>query len=390
MKFFLIFFLIIFQFSSTIYAEEYDGYEVYELKSEVISASDEEEVYDDYLPYIIQKIKIKILDDRFKNQEYNVVYSLEDGVNSRLPLYEKLKVGDIVYAYGTYENGKLSVEAVAYYDITPWVIILVIIFSLLILIFGRKNGLKALISLALTIFLIFAFLVPAILASKNAIICTIILCSIVIVATFIMISGLSKKTLVAIIGTTSGIFVAGILGLIFSNAMRLTGVNEHARMISTIIPENQEMINFKDVLFSAIMISAMGACMDIGMSISSALCELKQKKPNISQKELMKSGMNIGRDVMGTMANTLILAYVGSAMLCILLYNVNGFDLPTILHQEDISNEVLKSLAGSIGLTCTVPLTATFGGLIIGKSNIKNEEAKTESSKDNEVRFFKG
>ena len=364
----------------------YDGFEALELYSEVIEAGDAEEEQDEYISYIIQKVKVRILDKRFKDEEYDVIYSLQDATNTRLPLYTKLKVGDKVYVYGIYENNVLDVQAVSYYDITPWVVILFIIFAILIVLIGRKNGLKALASLILTVVLIFAYLIPAILDSRNPILCTVLLCTIVIVLTFIIIGGLKKKTLVAIIGTTAGVVAAAVLGSAFSHAMRLTGVNEHARMISIMVNEEKAMIDFKGVLLSAIMISAMGACMDIGMSISSALTELKEKKPDLTQKELIKSGMNIGKDVMGTMTNTLILAYVGSAMLCILLYNVNGFDLPNILHQEDISNEIIKSLAGSIGLVCTIPFTAVFGGLIIGKADKKKEDIE----KPIPVKFFQG
>ena len=172
--------------------------------------------------------------------------------------------------------------------------------------------------------------------------------------------------------------------------MRLTGINEHARMISVSIPEEREMIDFKDIMLAGIMISALGACMDVGMSIASAISELKEKKPELASKELIKSGMNIGKDVMGTMTNTLILAYVGSAMLCILLYNINGFDLPFILNAEDITTEILKSLSGSIGLVCTIPLTAIFGGIIIGNSKIKTKKENKEEFKEIPVKFFNG
>lgn len=391
-----ILFILFFVFSlisNTANAIVYDGYEALELYAEVIEAGESREENDEYMSYIVQDIKVKILDERFENEEYNIVYALQDGMNTRLPLYSKLKVGDRVYVYGIYENNKLQIDAVSYYDITPWVILLFAIFALLIIIIGRKNGIKALISLLLTIILVFAFLIPAILDSKDPIIYTVMLCAVVIVVTFIIISGFKKKTLVAIIGTTAGVIASALMGVLFSNLMRLTGINEHARMISTIVSEEKEMINFKGVLLSAIMISAMGACMDIGMSISSALSELKDKKPDLTSKELIKSGMNIGKDVMGTMTNTLILAYVGSAMLCILLYNVNGFDLPNILHQEDISNEVLKSLAGSIGLICTIPFTAIFGGLIIGSNKSeKNVSSPTKKEEDIDipVKFFQG
>lgn len=374
-----------------------DDFESLNVYSEVIEAGKPEEIDDGYYKTIGQKIRIKVLDKRFLGKEYSVIYYLEDGINSRLPLYDELKVGDKVYAYGTLENGILQVDAISYYDKTPWVLLIFLIFAGLIVLIGRKNGLKALISLVLTILMIFWLLIPGILSGKNIIILTVGVCSVVILVTFIIVSGFTKKTLIAIIGTIGGIVAAAIIGALFSHLMRLTGINEHARMISVAYAGEGEMISFKNVMLSAIMISAMGACMDVGMSIASALNELKSKKKDITKRELIKSGMNIGRDVMGTMTNTLILAYVGSAMLCILLYNINGFDLSFVLNAEDITDEVLKSLSGSIGLVATIPITAILGGILLGsgmvsnKDGIKQQDNKVENENiEIPVKYFKG
>lgn len=379
--------------SNICFAEEYDGYEAYNLYAKVIQAGEEEKYNDGYSEYIVQKLKVEIIDSRFKGEQFDIIYYLEDGLNTRLPLYDKFKVGDKLYVYGIYENGNLTVDAASYYDKIPWIVAIVSIYAILIALIGGKKGLKALIGLVITVILIFNILVPAILNGYNSILITVLICSLVILITFLIISGFKRKTWVAIIGTVAGVVMAGLIGGIFGHAMRLTGINEHARMISVAIPEERSMIDFKDVMLSAIMISALGACMDVGMSIASAISEIKEKKPDLTAKDLIKSGMNIGKDVMGTMTNTLILAYVGSAMLCILLYNVNGFDLSFILNSEDITVEVLKSLSGSIGLVCTIPLTAIFGGVIIGNSKIDSSSSKKESKEDNveiPVNYFKG
>ena len=376
--------------SNISYAEEYDGYEAYNLYAKVIEASEEEDYTDEYASYKIQRIKVEILDNRFKGEKFDIIYYLEDGINTRLPLYDTFKVGDRLYVYGIYENGVLNVEAASYYDKTPWIIVIAGIYAVLIAIMGGKKGLRAIVGLAITIVLIFKVLVPAILAGYNSILITILVCSLVIFITFIIISGFNKKTWVAIIGTVAGVIMAGLIGGIFGYGMRLTGINEHARMISVAIPEERNMISFKDIMLSAIMISALGACMDVGMSISSSISEIKEKKPELKAKELIKSGMNIGKDVMGTMTNTLILAYVGSAMLCILLYNVNGFDLSFILNSEDITVEVLKSLSGSIGLVCTIPLTALFSGLIIGNNKTETKKNDAKENEEIPVNYFKG
>ena len=311
-------------------------------------------------------------------------------MNSRLPLYHKLKVGDKVYAYGIYENGVLDVTAISYYDKTGWIILLFAIFAFLISVIGGKNGVKALFVLIITVLLIFSVLVPGILDGKNVILLTVIICSFTIVVSFLIISGLNKKTFVAIIGTIGGIIVAAFLGSIFGTFMRLTGINEEARMISVSISEEKEMINFRNIMLSAIMISAMGACMDVSMSISSSLWELKDAKKDITKSEIIKSGMNIGKDVMGTMTNTLILAYVGSAMLTILLYSINQFDLTFVLNAEDISDEILKSMAGSIGLIATIPITAILSGVLFEKDKVESKEDKPKEDEEIKLNYFKG
>ena len=397
----IVLFISIILFHSIVFAEEMSGdfgadfslidqYETYNLYSEVIEAGDVCDYHDGYATYKIQEVRIRILDDRFKNKEFDIIYYLEDGMNTRLPLYDKLYVGDRVYAYGIFENNKLTVDSIAYYDKTPWIIGLCSIFALLIIIIGGKNGIKALISLAITILLIFGVLIPGILAGKNVLLLTVLICSLVILISFIIISGFTRKTLVAILGTICGILLAALLGGSFENAMRLSGINEHARMISVAIDSSQEMISFKNIMLSAIMISAMGACMDVGMSIASSINEIKKKKPSITKSELIKSGMTIGKDVMGTMTNTLILAYVGSAMLCILLYSINEFDLSFVLNAEDITDEILKSLCGSIGLIATIPITALIGGALIGGSKYQIPNDKKQEEVEIPVKYFNG
>jgi uncharacterized membrane protein len=392
----ILLFLILF---STAYADVIDpddepvsfieDYETYNLYAEVIKAGEKETMNDGYAEYVVQNVRVKILDKRFYGKEYDIVYYLEDGMNTRLPLYDMLKVGDKVYCYALYENDVLDVTAISYYDKTIWIAIICVLFMLAVILIGGKNGVKAIVGLLITMVFIFGLLVPGILGGMNIILLTILVCSLVICSTFLIISGINRKTLIAIVGTVGGICLAGIIGAVFGHLMRLTGINEHARMISTAISEEREMISFKNIMLSAIMISAMGACMDVAMSISSALNELKEKRPDMNRAELIKSGMNIGKDVMGTMTNTLILAYVGSAMLCILLYNVNGFDLTFVLNAEDISDEVLKSLAGSMGLVATIPITALLGGTILSLKKSKKASTKKEEP-EIPVNYFKG
>ncbi len=384
------------------------------LKGVVIEASEAFDYDNGYSTAKAQRLKVKITDKcdngQFYGTIYDMIYYLEDDYNSSLPLYAPLKVKDSVHVYANFENGQLVGEAaVEYYDKTGWLILILCLFGGAILLIGGMKGLKALISLVLTVALIFWILIPGILEKQNPLILTIFVCSLTILITFLIVSGFHKKTFAAIMGTISGVVVAGLIGAIFSNAMLLTGVNEHARMLS-VSPkalENMEegstkMFDFTGIMLSGIMISALGACMDVGMSIASSLSELKKENPAMTKGRLIKSGMNIGKDVMGTMTNTLILAYVGSALCCILLYAANDMPLVTVLNQEEISMELLKSLAGSIGLVFTIPLTAVISGLIMGsdfsnseKKKIANEKSfikRKQSHTDEEVKikYFNG
>ena len=141
--------------SSISYAEEYDGYDAYNLYAKVIEAREEEDYTDEYASYKIQRLKVEILDSRFKGERFDIIYYLEDGINTRLPLYDTFKVGDKLYVYGIYEDGVLKVEAASYYDKTPWIIVIAGIYAVLIAIKGRKKGLRAIVGLAITIVLIF-------------------------------------------------------------------------------------------------------------------------------------------------------------------------------------------------------------------------------------------
>lgn len=200
-------------------------------------------------------------------------------------------------------------------------------------------------------------MIKGIYNGENAVKMSLITCGLVVIGTFIIIGGgLNKKIITAALGTFGGVLTAGIVSIIFNNVAKMTGAYEDALQLSI----NSTLINFnfKQILFAGILISTLGACMDVGMSIASSLDEIKQKNPEITWKELFKSGMNIGRDVIGTMTNTLILAYVGSSLTLILLFLVCNMNLYEILNKETIAEEVVTAIAGSMGVVYTVPITS--------------------------------
>lgn len=243
-----------------------------------------------------------------------------------------------------------------YIRITP-LLWLLGVFCVLIVVFSRMQGVKTLISLAYTCISVFAVLLPAILNGHNIYLWAILVCVFITVMTLSIISGFNAKAVCACIGCVSGVLAAGLIVVIMQKFLHMTGMlEEESIYLLTLRP--QDPIDLKAIIFAMIIVGAVGAVMDVSMSISSSLYELRRKSPLIKPRELMRSGFTIGRDMMGTMANTLVLAYIGSSLTCVLLLVANNADLNQVINKEVIIADILQALAGSLGMLLTLPLTS--------------------------------
>ena len=320
-----------------------------------------------------QDVKVRILEGKYKGQEFETKYCISYDINGNIDSYS-LEPGNKANTQITVEDGKITNVVILNYERAPVIYIMIGIFFLVILLIGRTKGIKAIIAFVLTIIAIFFVMLQSIINGQSAILMSIVVSVGIIIITFVIISGFSKKTLTAIIGTSGGVICAGMTALIVGAAAKLSGVNEEAIFLSA---NTQNLIfNFKELLFAGIVISSLGACMDVGMSIASALDELKEKKPDIGKFELIKSGMNIGGDIIGTMTNTLILAYIGGAINIVLLYIVEQFSINEIINIEIIATDVISAITASLGVMFTVPITAVVYGLLNKKNNNKEDNIK--------------
>ena len=272
--------------------------------------------------------------------------------NGQLPVSE----GDKLFIFQTGSPQEESWEAGEFYR-SDAILLLAGLFLLGLLLFGRRKGLMTILSLVLTCLAVFVVFVPAILAGYNAYAVSVITCLFIIAMTLSLVSGPSKKSLAAALGCAGGVAVAGILSVVMDKLMKLTGyLNDETMYVSLLNEANP--IDLKGIVFAAIVIGAMGATMDVAMDISSSLFEIHRKVPEISYSHLVQSGFTIGRDIMGTMANTLILAYIGSSLTTVLLYASYQASLSQLLNRELIIVELLQALSGSIGILCTIPISA--------------------------------
>lgn len=326
----------------------------------------------------VQDVKLEVLEGEFKGEilksTYNVSYDL-DGKLEGYPLNNGNKVGIQIST----EDGEIKDVIVQDIIRQDYIILMIIVFFALIIAIGKIQGVKAIISLILTIIGIFGVMLPAIINGMSPILISILVSVGIIVLSFLIISGVNKKAITAALGTSGGVIFAGIMAAIFGIMAKLSGAQEEALYLSM---NTQNIIfNYRELLFAGIVIAALGACMDVGMSIASALDELKQKNPEMSKKDIIKSGMNIGRDVIGTMTNTLILAYVGGALSLVLLYMVNNMSISDIFNTERIATDAISSIAASMGVVFTVPITAAVYSLLSGHTIITHKTVNKEDGR---------
>ncbi len=249
------------------------------------------------------------------------------------------------------------------------ILILIGIFVVIILLIGRWKGVNTLLSLAFTFCFVFFVFVPAVMSGYNAYLWSCVTCVFTIVMTLILINSISKKTIATIIGCISGTVIAALGTAIMSEVLGLTGyVDEHSYYLTLLNTETP--IDLTAIIFAAITIGAVGAIMDVAMDLSSSLYELSEQVPDMTFGKLCKSGFSIGRDIMGTMANTLVLAYIGSSLSCIMIlltYTASSLDL---LSREVIVVELLQAVVGSLAILLTVPCTIVICGILyIGHNN---------------------
>lgn len=256
------------------------------------------------------------------------------------------------------------------YDRTMTLLWVTLIFLLLILLIGRGKGVATIIALVFTVLSVFYVFIPSILKGRNIYVSTIIVGSFIIVISLIMMNGASKKTLCAIVGNLGGVVVAGLIAYMVNKSLNLSGfVDEDFIFLTYLDIENP--IDLVAIIWSGIVIGSLGAVMDVAMSIASAMNELSVNMEEKTFSRMLKSGMNIGQDTIGTMTNTLILAYVGSSLATVLLLTAYNKDLLYLFSLEMIVVEVLQAMVGSMGIFFAVPATALFSAYVFTKVNQK-------------------
>jgi uncharacterized membrane protein len=261
------------------------------------------------------------------------------------------------------DTGELYVVSIPNYDRSSVLIIALLVFAIFMIIVGGKKGARALFGLLFTLVSLWFILIPLVLKGVSPVLATILIAAFTSAGALMMLTGYTKKTLCAFLGCVGGVIVAGIFAWIITVLTPMNGFNM-SEAEELVLRSSDMPLKISGLLISGILLSALGALMDTSMSIVSALHEVYEQNPSISRKQIFRSGMNIGRDAMGTMANTLILAFVGSAFNLLVLFQIYEYPMIQILNSDMIVIEVLQGIAGSVGIIATTPLVAALSAFI--------------------------
>ena len=297
-----------------------------------------------------QKLRVKILEGKYKDTEFEV-YNTLSSLHSNFA-YKGLKA-----VFTLRESGGKT--AVWLYNLKrdSHVFALLGLFFAALILLGRGQGLKSALGLVFTCVLIVTVLIPALFAGFPPVPVSIGLVSIMTIVSFILISGFTRKTYTAIAGTVSGITIAGIISAIVSYSAQLSGVNmEGGEQLLNLAPDYN--LKLDGLLFTSILIASLGAVMDVSMSIASSMQEMLAVNPRLSKKELFRSGLTVGKDITGTMSNTLILAFAGSSLPLVMMIWGYSMSFTQFINIPRIVIEVMHGISGSIGIIAAVPCTA--------------------------------
>lgn len=317
-----------------------------------------------------QEVKLRFLTGKRKGEE-------TEAVSTNGNLYGAIcHVGTKVITL-TNQSGDTTITSVYSVDRGPLIIAFVIFFFLLLYAVGGKNGIKAILGLIVAFCLILFFLFPAVYRGMRPTLASIITVALTTVITLFLLSGYHVKTLSAILGTISGVVISGIAAWGFGKIAHISGYNV-SNIDSLISVSNVTSIQVGDLLFAGILISSLGAVMDVGLSIASTIQEIHEANSLLSVRELFRRGMNVGKDMMGTMSNTLILAFAGGSLSELILNYV--YDLPylQIINSYNIGIEIMQGIAGSIGIILTVPLVSLFASILTKRQKPANFPTSTE------------
>ena len=313
-----------------------------------------------------QRVLLTVTSGRFNGQQVEATspYSNNSGAYCEPGLHVVVLVNDG-------QGG--SVTATVYnYDrgIVLWA--LIALFAGLLCVVGGRSGTLSVAGLAFTFACIFLLYLPLVYNGASPFWAAALTVVLVTVVGMYLIGGWSVKTFCSILGTVAGVLIAGVVASIFGSVGHISGLNVKDIETLAYVGQNSKL-DVSGLLFSGILISSLGAVMDIAMSVTSTICELHARNAKLGFRQLFSSGMTVGRDMMGTMSHTLILAFAGGAVTTLVVIYAYGMPFLEYWNRYDIGIDILRGLSGSIGIILAVPFVSALTAFFLSRR--KGEKA---------------
>lgn len=340
-------------------------------KAEVLNVSYDSVEPDPYSPDAVEKgnqrALIRLTSGEFAGQTRELYYMIGYFAGP------KLRVGDAITVLQLRDEETGALQELTYfqYNRIGAVLLVLCLFVLAVVVVGGKTGLKSLLGLAVTVVALIWIFCPMWMKGSAPLPLAMGLCALVTVMSFVILGGTSKKIFCAILATLAGVGLAALFGALAQRLCRITSFNlyhvngEIADLVN--LQSRNYPVRIHGLLTAGILIASLGAVMDVAMSLSSAVAELKQVNPTLGRRDLWRSGMNIGRDMVGTMTNTLILALVGSSLVTVIRLWAQGPTWRMLLTSGYFAVELISAISSSVGVILAVPLAAGIGALLFGK-----------------------
>ncbi len=292
-------------------------------------------------------------------------------------------------------NPRIDTVSMREYFRTPFLLYLAGALGVLMILVAGMKGVRAILTLFVTALTVLYVLVPLTVAGYNPIAIALLIAAFLTFTTFLLITGFSFKLISGVIGTLGGLAAVGVLSVLSQHVMALTGLAQEFGFLELGLAlwrtSSSHSWNFTGILSAGIILGAVGAMMDVSMSISSSVHEVKQVNPNITVRQAIRAGLNVGRDIMGTMADTLIFAYLGAHMMTMLLPRIDfpevGILYPflRLVNDEATAVAIIQAVVGTIGLVLTVPIAASVAGFLTQYAKVDESEIHEDLPSEEEL-----
>ncbi len=320
-----------------------------------------------------QRCTVKLLGGQFKGQMVDAVNRLNGSLAQ-----DKLYVpGDVAFVTVSHKNGVISTVSMTDHYRLDMEALLAGLFLLLLVCFAGWTGVRAILSFVDTILLMWKVLVPCLLRGWDPVWLALGIVLALTALILALIYGFDRRWLAAVSGAALGIAVTAVLGIVFTQLLRIHGAVMESS--ESLLYAGYQNLDLTRIFMASIFLGASGAVMDLSVDICSSVYEVVQKRPDISAKDAILSGFAVGRAACGSTTTTLLLAYSGSYIALLMVFMAQGTPVEFILNYKYVAAEIVHTIIGSFGLVTVAPLTAITGGLLLTRSDPRAADGKRKN-----------